>query len=104
MLEVNGRNGGRKTIRDAAQISLFKAIRAILLDQWDPIGITETGGPPGEYDSYVWPIVAMVQRAATPENIAAHLLQVERSSIGLPGDEARSLAVARLLAVLPQSR
>jgi hypothetical protein len=90
------------TVRDAAQISLFKAIRAILLDQWDPIGITETGGPPGEYDNYVWPIVRMVQLAATPENIASHLLQIERSAIGLPGNQARSLAVARMLAALQQ--
>ena len=39
----------------------FEQVRAILHDEWDPIGC---GVPEDEYDSYAWPVLALLQRGA----------------------------------------
>jgi len=39
------------------------SIRAILLEEWDPIGIRAKGGPDHEYDRYIDGIYALGARA-----------------------------------------
>ena len=84
-------------MRDATENSRFQAIRAILLKQWDPIGIVELGGPNDEYDSYVWPIIAMIDGGANSSGLAAHLLDIETSRMGLNGDIVRCRTTAEAI-------
>lgn len=50
--------------------AVFNQVRAILHGEWDPIGC---GVPPDEYDSYAWPVLAMLQRNATREEVETYL-------------------------------
>lgn len=46
------------------------AIRVILHQDWDAIGC---GVPEDEYDSYLWPVLRLLQDGATRETLAAYL-------------------------------
>jgi hypothetical protein len=45
------------------------AVRKILNQDWDPIG----GVPEDEYDSYVWPVYALLIRNAGRDEVTAYL-------------------------------
>lgn len=49
----------------------FDQVRAILHGEWDPIG---AGVPADEYDSYAWPVLAMLQRKADRTDVETYLL------------------------------
>ena len=84
-------------MRSPIEIARFKAVRKILLERWDPIGIVGIGGPHDEYDSYIWVIVRMASEGATPDALSAHLLGIERNAMGLPGNEPRGRTAAGLV-------
>lgn len=46
------------------------AIRKILRQDWDPIGC---GVPEDEYDSYIWPVYALLIRRAERDEVTAYL-------------------------------
>ena len=48
----------------------FEKVRQILHDEWDPIGC---GAPEDEYDSYAWPVVALLQKKADRAEVEAYL-------------------------------
>lgn len=48
----------------------FDDVRAILHGEWDPIGC---GVPLDEYDSYAWPVLAMLQRKANRSEVETYL-------------------------------
>jgi hypothetical protein len=70
-------------IRKSAAISKIRLVEEILR-RWDPIGV-EPGklAPADEYDSYAPRIVSMVEGGCTVEELAAHLGDLSRSSIGV---------------------
>ena len=71
------------------------AVRAILLHDWDPIGFRV---PDDEYDSYLWPVLRMLQEGAPREAIEDYLRTTASDTIGCPVPEARlSLVVDKLL-------
>lgn len=74
-------------------------VRAVLNANWDPIGVA--GEVTDEYDSYIGVIYSMLRRGTSPEELAAHLLEIETDSMALDGlPEARRLEVARRLLAL----
>lgn len=76
-------------------------IRRVLLQAWDPIGIRDNSGQADEYDTYVGGVYRLVASGASAEEIAAHLVRVEREQMGF--DQARPvdlLVVGRALAAL----
>ncbi len=74
-------------------------IRAVLNANWDPIGVA--GAVADEYDSYIGAIYSMLRRDASPDELAAQLLQIETESMGLDGlpEEQRLEIASRLLAL-----
>jgi hypothetical protein len=79
---------------------LASEIRALLLTEWDPIGVHDIPSARDEYDEYVGPITKMITEAALPSEICDYLLSVERKEMGLTGDQRRAQLVAGRLAEL----
>ncbi len=56
--------------------ALTSAARSVskVLDEWDPIPVyDEPGGPHGEYDDLVWPVMRLLVDSAPAEAIAHEL-------------------------------
>jgi hypothetical protein len=65
------------------------AIRKILNEHWDPIG----GVPEDEYDSYIWPVYALLIRDAGRDEVAAYLRWAADVNMTCPVPETRLTAV-----------
>jgi len=89
-------------MRDQIQSrEILEQIRAILLQEWDAIGIRDTQGPQDEYDSYADEILAILSaRETTTEVIAAHLLQIATDKMALRHTPALMALCARTAAHL----
>ncbi|MFT3724469.1 MAG: hypothetical protein QM773_12860 [Hyphomonadaceae bacterium] len=48
----------------------FEEVRRILHGEWDPIGC---GVPLDEYDSYCWPVLALLRRKALRSEVETYL-------------------------------
>ena len=75
-----------------------ESIRAILLKEWDPVGVADVPQAQDEYDSYVGQIYAMLIRHEARHALVDHLWQVETVHMGLAGNRRHTEAIAdRLL-------
>jgi len=72
-------------------------INKILLDHWDPIGISDEPLAHDEYQLYVATFLALLKASASVDMIASKLLEIERTQMGLAGDINRAQKVASLL-------
>lgn len=75
----------------------FDQVRAILHGEWDPIGC---GVPIDEYDSYAWPVLAMLQRKADRGEVEAYLRWAADEAMQSPVPPARLAAVIDRLMTL----
>lgn len=96
----NERSRYKGILRRADWQGLHKAIHAILMKEWDPIGVSGEPGAEDEYDHYIPKLARLVQEKANPEVIAQYLFRIERKSIGLQGDLLQCRLVARMLSRL----
>ena len=79
----------------------MQAIRRILVDDWDPIGI-QGAGPEDEYDAYIGGLYRLLIRRPTEDEIVAHLEAIEMVPTDAPVAERADLsAVARKLLGVP---
>lgn len=83
--------------RESRALEVQSAIRAVLLEDWDPIDVQHVPEAQGEYDGYVGSVYRLLARGASAEEIAEHLARVERESIGLSTTATALIAVARKL-------
>lgn len=65
-------------------------IRAILLHDWDPIGVAQIAEAQDEYDSYVSEIHGMLIRREPRQKLIDHLWWIESSAMGLCGNRPRT--------------
>ena len=73
------------------------AIRKILHEDWDPIGC---GVPEDEYDSYVWPIYALLVRNAGREDVMSYLRRAADEQIRCSVSELKlGVVVDKLMAL-----
>lgn len=87
--------------RETRAKELQKAIGDILMQYWDPIGVSDIPEAQGEYDSYVGPVYRVLAGSRSEEEIISHLSHVEANMMGFGGaDHDRLRRVAgRLLAL-----
>jgi hypothetical protein len=71
-----------------------EAIRAILLREWDPIGIADEPNAQDEYDGYIREIHGMLMRHEPRHRLVDHLWWIETEHMGLFGNRSRTEAVA----------
>jgi len=76
-------------------IAGLDALKLLLLNEWDPIGVRGAAGAEDEYDSYAFDIFAMLKSGAGEDEIAAYLDGVETEHMGLRLRADRNRAVAR---------
>lgn len=73
-------------------------IREILLKDWDPSNAARFEAASGEYDSFIDPITALLDRGADEDALVAYLHDVEQHSMCFPSLDTRRLRpVARKL-------
>ena len=81
---------------------IMDAIRAILVTEWDPIGVmNDPEWPRDEYDAYIGEIYKFLARGESEGFIARHLCFIEEKMMGLgcPAMHSR-LPVAQKLKTL----
>ena len=79
---------------------LLKRVRAILLAEWDPIGVADEPAAQDEYDSYAPGVVTLLADHATGRVLADHLLNIERERMGLAGNKATAEKAANAILAL----
>ncbi|HOY79338.1 MAG TPA: hypothetical protein PLN33_16090 [Hyphomonadaceae bacterium] len=82
--------------RERAKVG-FDRVRAILHTDWDPIG---AGVPLDEYDSYAWPVLAMLQRKAERGEVETYLRWAADTAMSSPVPHSRLAAVLDKLTAL----
>jgi len=90
-----------KTKEERGQ-EIMDAIRTVLENDWDPIGIKGIG-PTAEYDGYIGQIYRLLTKCPTEQDVARQLLMFEAHDIGLPKREIGILDVARKLLAIDVS-
>jgi hypothetical protein len=75
--------------RRAAEIQ--DAIRAVLFNDWDPIGVSDDPRLRGEYDSYIAPIYHILTGSRSEQKLVDCLHGAERDSMGLSGGSTEHL-------------
>lgn len=69
-------------------------VKAILREQWDPIGIKDEPAAQDEYDSYAIEIDRMLKARPTTAGIAQRLQTIETELMGLEPNRERGQRVA----------
>jgi hypothetical protein len=78
-----------------------QSIRLVLLHDWDPIGVAQEPQAQDEYDSYTGEVYRLLASAASEQQVADRLRNIETDRMGLPATESSALlAVARKLKAL----
>lgn len=72
-------------------------VRAILHADWDPIGAAV---PRDEYDSYAWPVLAMLQRKAGRTEVETYLRWAADTAMSSPVPQTRLTDVVDKLMAL----
>ena len=78
----------------------FKAIQKILINEWDPVGVSLEPGAHGEYDSFIPTIYHMIVQGVSEDEMEDYLDSVAYESLGLPPNndlDLRTINVARKL-------
>jgi hypothetical protein len=78
--------------------SRHSAIRQILLEDWDPIGIKHIPEAQDEYDAYVPQVEQLLSQGASIGQIFEYLWELETQHMALPGDQERTKRIAERLA------
>jgi len=71
------------TPRERRAQEIQDAIRAVLLREWDPIGVRDVPEAQDEYDGYVGGVYRLLASGAAAPELAEHLARIERDSMGL---------------------
>jgi hypothetical protein len=61
-------------------------IRKVLLNNWDPIGVSEFDGAEDEYDQYIPAIYELILSNASEQAFFDYLWHIETDLMGLGGD------------------
>ena len=72
-------------------------VRAILLNDWDPIGVAGIREAADEYDGYVADIAQTVEAGSAVSALSKHLMMIEVERMGLSGNKNRAQSVAAKL-------
>ncbi len=81
-------------IRDRRAREIQDKIRAVLLEDWSPIGVPV---PRDEYDGYIGSVYRLLYQKATVSEVAEHLASVEDREMGFQvSPESLSEVAAKL--------
>jgi hypothetical protein len=69
----------------------FPAIRRVLLEEWDPIGVRGEPAAQSEYDGYALALYGLLARGATDDDLAEYLAEMTMFWMDLGADTRDSL-------------
>ncbi len=72
---------------------IWKSIHHLLLAEWDPLNLG-VSAPADEYQSYIPDVFRLKIENASLDAMSNHLLMLERTNLGLEGEERRCRNVA----------
>ena len=75
----------------------IRAIRGVLLEDWDPCYVRDAPEAHDEYDSYVLQIYGMLRNGTSAERLADYLYKLETEWMGSTVKRATLLPVAQKL-------
>jgi hypothetical protein len=78
------------------------AIRKVLLDEWDPIGVADVPEAQDEYDSYIHSIYALLIHHEGERKLFDYLWDIETKDMELYGNRIRTEKVVNSLLRLRQ--
>lgn len=81
--------------------NLHQAIRRVLMEEWDPIGVSDIPEAADEYDGYVPTIYKLLIRRAPAHEVFDYLWWAETDHMCLCGNRQATEAVAARLVDLP---
>lgn len=61
-----------------------RELRALLMSDWDPIGVNGIPQAHTEYDSYLDPLASLLRDGANGDRVAGYLADVAGKQMGLP--------------------
>jgi hypothetical protein len=67
------------------------AIAQILKEDWDPIAVRDEPEAAGEYDAYVGGVYRLLASGANAQQVAEHLVAIERDRIGFEETRVEAL-------------
>lgn len=76
------------------------AIKQILLEEWDPIGVKDFPEAQDEYDSYVSDVYHRLIHRVPKHELFDYLWEVENTHLGLYGNRSRTETVVEKLVAL----
>ncbi len=76
------------------------AIKQILLQEWDPIGVKDIPEAQDEYDSYVWGVYSRLIRQVPQQELFDYLWEMETVDMGLYGNPSHTEAIVEKLIAL----
>lgn len=78
---------------------VMQAIRDVLMQHWDPIGVSGIPEAPDEYDRYIGPVYRILAGTRSEEELVEFLFRSETRTMGLipPSREALCEVARRLL-------
>lgn len=75
-----------------------EAVRKILIDEWDPLGVNEIPEARDEYDHYVGGVRSLLEGGADKTKLVSHLRRLEEVEMGsLYRDDTNRERVAEML-------
>jgi hypothetical protein len=86
--------------RTQRALEVMDSIRAILFEDWDPIGVNGNQNLRNEYDSYIAPMYRLLSEGASGAEITDYLFKLEHD-LGMPAKSKDHLPpIVRKLQVL----
>lgn len=76
------------------------AIKQILLEEWDPIGVKDVPEAQDEYDSYISGVYHRLIHRVPKHELFDYLWEVENDHMGLYGNRSRTETVIEKLVAL----
>ena len=67
----------------SAQTEIRRHIRQILMQEWDPVGVSDVPEAADEYDRYIERVHDLITHGASEQDIASYLRSVEIEEMGM---------------------
>jgi hypothetical protein len=77
------------------------AIRHVLMDVWDPIGVKDEPNAQDEYDGYLGAVYERLVTGASDESIEDHLWRIVTEHMGLPAKQTDMKDTVKALRQIP---
>jgi hypothetical protein len=77
--------------------SFYNSIGDILLNQWDPLGVSDTNCPKDEYETYVPVVYGLAMEIDCIEELVEHLSRIACETIGVETNLHNDKKAARLI-------